>query len=83
MGEELKADRETKRGPSMVQRLKIVGLAVIALLVLIVVLQNTEAVKTKILFVTVTMPGAVMLFGTLIIGFILGIITTHRIFVKK
>ena len=83
MGEELKADPEPKRGPSMVQRLKIVGLAVIALLVLIVVLQNTEAVKTKILFVTVTVPGAVMLFGTLIIGFILGIITTHRIFVKK
>ena len=83
MGEELRADREPKRGPSMVQRLKIVGLAVIALLVVIVVLQNTEAVETKILFITVTVPGAVMLFGTLIIGFILGIITTHRIFVKK
>ena len=35
----------------------IVVVAVIGLLVLIVVLQDTEAVSTKILFLTVTMPG--------------------------
>jgi uncharacterized integral membrane protein len=51
----------------------IVVMAVIGLLALIVVLQNTEAVNTKILFLTVTMPGAALLFGTLLIGFVLGV----------
>ncbi len=41
--------------------------AIAALLVLIIVLQNTEAVGTKLLFVTVTMPRAALLFGTMIV----------------
>jgi len=49
-------------------KLKIVGIAVIVLFVVIVVLQNTQAVETKLLFLTVTMPNAALLFGTLIIG---------------
>jgi uncharacterized integral membrane protein len=52
----------------------IVVMAVIGLLALIVVLQNTEAVNTKILFLTVTMPGAALLCGTLLIGFALGVV---------
>jgi uncharacterized integral membrane protein len=39
---------------------------------LIVVLQNTQAVETKILFTSFSMPRAVLLFGTAIIGFVLG-----------
>ncbi len=58
---------------------KIVVMAVIGLLVLVVVLQNTEAVKTKILFLTVTMPGAALLFGTLLIGFALGVVAAGRL----
>ena len=60
-------------------KLKVVVLAVVGLLVLIVVLQNTEAVETKILFVSVTMPRAVLLFGTLLVGFALGVLTGGRI----
>lgn len=56
------------------KKFAIVVVAVIGLLVLIVVLQNTEAVSTKILFLTVTMPGAALLFGTLLIGFVLGVV---------
>lgn len=74
---------EPKRGPSLLIRLKIIGVAVLALLVLIVVLQNTEAVETRILFMKITMPQAVLLFGALIAGFILGIVTCNRVFAKK
>jgi len=56
-------------------KLKIVGIAVIVLFVVIVVLQNTQAVETKLLFLTVTMPNAVLLFGTLIIGSATGVLT--------
>ena len=41
---------------------------------MIVVLQNTEQVSTRILFITITMPRAVLLFGTTCIGFTLGIL---------
>jgi uncharacterized integral membrane protein len=74
---------EPKRGPSLLQRLKIIAVAVVALFVLIIVLQNTDSVETKVLFVSVTMPRAVLLFGALIAGFILGIVACNRIFTRK
>lgn len=60
-------------------KLKIVAIALATLLVLIVVLQNTQAVETKLLFLTVTMPNAALLFGTLIIGFAIGVLTAGHI----
>jgi uncharacterized integral membrane protein len=60
-------------------KLKLVAIAVIGLLVLIVVLQNTQAVETNLLFLTVTMPNAALLFGTLIIGFAVGVLTAGPI----
>jgi uncharacterized integral membrane protein len=60
-------------------KVKVVGIAVIVLIVLIVVLQNTQAVETKLLFLTVTMPNAALLFGTLIIGFAIGVLTAGHI----
>ncbi len=62
-----------------INKLKIVGVAVVVLLVLIVVLQNTQAIETKLLFLTVTMPNAALLFGTLIIGFAIGVLTAGHI----
>lgn len=47
--------------------------AVIAILVPIVVLQNTDAVETKILFMTITVSRAVLLFGTTVVGYVMGI----------
>jgi len=60
-------------------KLKIVAIAAIALVVVVVVLQNTQAVETKLLFLTVTMPNAALLFGTLIIGFAIGVLTAGHI----
>ena len=52
---------------------------VLALVVLIIVLQNTAAVETKILFFTLTMPRAVLLVGTTLIGFIVGLLVSYRL----
>jgi putative membrane protein len=60
-------------------KLKILGIAVIVLIVVVVVLQNTQAVETKLLFLTVTMPNAALLFGTLIVGFAIGVLTARHI----
>jgi uncharacterized integral membrane protein len=60
-------------------KLKIVAIAVIALVVVVVALQNTQAVETKLLFFTVTMPNAALLFGTLVIGFAIGVLTAGHI----
>jgi uncharacterized integral membrane protein len=62
-----------------ISKLKIVGIAVIALIVVVVVLQNTQSVETKLLFLTVTMPNAALLFGALIIGFAIGVLTAGHI----
>ena len=62
-----------------INKLKIVGIAVIVLIVLIVVLQNTQSVETKLLFLTVTMPNAALLFGALIIGVAIGVLTAGHI----
>jgi uncharacterized integral membrane protein len=59
--------------------LKIAAIAVIAFVVVVVVLQNTQAVETKLLFLAVTMPNAALLFGTLIIGFAIGVPTAGHI----
>lgn len=53
---------------------KIITLVVLAVLALIVVLQNTAAVETHILFFTVIMPRALLLFLTLLVGVILGLL---------
>ena len=60
-------------------KLKIVGIAVLVLIVVIVVLQNTQAVETKLLFLTLSMPNAALLFGTLIVGFAIGVLTAGHI----
>ena len=66
----------------MATKIKMIVAATLALLVLIVVLQNTESVETKLLFTTITMPRAALLFGTLLIGFALGVMAAGRIAIK-
>jgi uncharacterized integral membrane protein len=60
-------------------KLKVVAIAVIALVAVVVVLQNTQAVETKLLFLTLTLPNAALLFGTLIVGFAIGVLTAGHI----
>jgi putative membrane protein len=62
-----------------INKLKFAAVAVVALAVLIVVLQNTQTVETRLLFFTVTMPNAALLFGTLVIGFAIGVLTAWHI----
>jgi uncharacterized integral membrane protein len=47
---------------------------IIAVLAIIVAAQNTQAVETRLLFVTVIMPRAVLPFMTLLVGFVLGVL---------
>ena len=58
---------------------KLAAVALIALVAVVVVLQNTQLVETKLLFITVTLPNAALLFGTLIIGFAIGVLTAGHI----
>ncbi|MFH2219665.1 MAG: lipopolysaccharide assembly protein LapA domain-containing protein [Pseudomonadota bacterium] len=65
------------------RRAKLVGITVLALFIAIVVLQNTESVETKILFFTLTMPRALLLFLTALTGFIIGLLSSLRLGGKK
>ena len=56
------------------QRIKSILILVILALFCIVFLQNTQSVETRILFMTVAMPRAILLIITLLIGFVLGLI---------
>ncbi len=54
--------------------MKNVTAAVLLAVVVIVVFQNTEVVETKLLLVTISMPRALLLFLTLLIGVIIGLL---------
>jgi uncharacterized integral membrane protein len=60
-----------------VEIMKPVVIIVLTLLVSIVLLQNTQAIETKLLFITATMPKALLLIRTLLVGFSFGIIVTN------
>ena len=55
-------------------RAKLGVIAVVTILAVVVILQNTAAVETRVLFVTVTMPRAVLLVLALAVGFVLGLL---------
>jgi len=60
-------------------KVKLASVAVIALLAVIVIFQNTDVVETKLLFISIQMPRVVLLVGTLLIGFVLGLLAAGRI----
>ena len=64
------------------KRLKLIVIAVVAVLTVIVVFQNTQSVETEILFVTFRMPRALLLFGTLLMGFVLGAVRVDKLVAK-
>ncbi len=53
---------------------KLLVALILALLCIILVVQNTETVETKILFATVSMPRALLLVLTTLVGFVVGIL---------
>ena len=63
----------------MMNRIRLIAVGLLALLMVIVVLQNTEAVETRLLFFSITMPRAALLFGALAVGFSSGVLVSNRI----
>ena len=61
------------------QRAKTLALAACALVAVIVAIQNRETVDTRLLFVTVTMPRALLLIVTLLIGAAIGLVLGMRV----
>jgi len=58
-------------------------IALLVVLAIIVIFQNTQAVETKLLFVTVTMPRALLLMVTFLVGLAVGFILSGFWFQKK
>ncbi len=65
------------------KKAKIIIIVVASLLALVVSLQNTEAVETKVLFTTITLPRVLLLILTFITGFIAGLITASQVLGKS
>ncbi len=57
-------------------KFRLVFATVLAILVTVMILQNTQTVETKFLFLTIYLPHAVLLLTTLLIGFALGVLAT-------
>lgn len=60
------------------KNLKLIAIVVALVLVALVVVQNTDEVTTRLLFVEVRMPNAVLVFVTFAIGFVVGALATFR-----
>ncbi len=60
------------------RNIRIVTIAAAVAVVLILILQNTNEVRTRVLFATVVMPQAVLLVVVLAIGFVIGLLTALR-----
>ena len=65
------------------RNLKLIGIAVLSLLALLIILQNTEQIQTKLLFMSIQMPLAFLLFLTALLGFLVGILVSLRTMRKK
>jgi len=64
---------------TIVPKLKLVALLVLAVLAIVLILQNTQAIATRVLFVTVSMPLAALLALTLLIGFAAGLLVALKV----
>ncbi len=58
---------------------KLIALLILAVIAIVLILQNTQAVVTRLLFVTVSMPLAALLAMTLLVGFAGGVLTAMMV----
>jgi uncharacterized integral membrane protein len=65
------------------RNLKLIAASILAVLVAIVVVQNREPVATHVLFATIVMPLAILLFITAAVGFALGVLLTLSLNTKR
>lgn len=67
-------DKEKKRQEKKRPPLRLIAVAILGVLAVILVIQNTESVETRFLFATVVMPRAVLLAITFLLGVIVGLL---------
>ncbi len=60
------------------KHVKLAGIAFALIIVVVLILQNTQQVETKVLFATIVMPRAVLLFITAALGFAAGVLMALR-----
>ena len=64
-------------------KVKLFAFVFLVLIGMTLVLQNTETVETRLLFYTLKMPRAVLLFGTTCLGFTMGVLVSLLMGRKK
>ncbi len=62
---------------------KLIAASCLAILVAIIVVQNRDPVATHLLFATLVMPHAILLFITAAAGFALGVLLTMSLSTKR
>ncbi len=67
----------------MIPKIKLIAMLVLAALAVVLILQNTQMVVTRFLFVSVGMPLAALLALTLVIGFAGGVLAAMHIAKRK
>jgi uncharacterized integral membrane protein len=73
---------QEREGLRKMTKVKIIVILIVSLLSLIVFIQNRQAVDTKLLSVTVTMPLVLLLILTFIMGSILGLVIASYVLRK-
>lgn len=61
------------------KKAKVIAIIVISVLTLVILLQNTKPVETRLLFVTITMPRVLLLIVALMLGFVGGLVTASHV----
>jgi uncharacterized integral membrane protein len=82
VGLNLFANYTSSKGLEM-KKFKMITVIIVSALAVIIFIQNTESVETKILFMKVTMSRALLLILTFLIGFVSGTITTSLLLRKS
>ena len=66
-------------GRDIKKRIKLIGIIVLAVVAAVIVFQNTAPVETKLLFASVRMPRAALLFICMVIGFAMGVMVSLQL----
>ena len=64
-------------------RVKLIVVLILAAVAAVIAFQNTEVVETKMLFATVIMPRAFLLFITVGLGFVMGLLVSIMVTKKR
>lgn len=65
------------------KKIKLAAIAILSIVALVVVLQNTGVTRTQVLFWPLEMSQALLLILTLVLGFVIGVLGTSYFMRKK